>query len=49
MGHLFRIHSWLPFYTSLTDLTGSTDELPVNAGIMLFSQNLLSNFISSVG
>ncbi|HJZ40886.1 MAG TPA: hypothetical protein VJ203_11005 [Bacteroidales bacterium] len=49
LSHLLRIHSWLPFYTGLDDFSGSIDELPVNLGFMLFSQNLLSTFISSVG
>jgi hypothetical protein len=48
-AHLFNFHSWLPFYTDLTSLDGMTTEWPVNPGAMLFSQNLLSTVISSIG
>jgi hypothetical protein len=48
-GHLFNIHSWLPFYTDLNDFTGKIGELPFHPGVMLYSQNLLSTVISSLG
>lgn len=48
-AHLFRFHSWLPFYTNLISLDGITTDWPIHAGAMMFSQNLLSTVISSVG
>lgn len=49
LGHLFHIHSWLPFYIPVADLPRSDRTLPVELGAMMFSQNLLSTFISSIG
>jgi hypothetical protein len=48
-SHLFNIHSWVPFYTDIDELTDSPKDLPITPGFMLFSQNLLSTFISSIG
>lgn len=48
-AHLFQVHSWLPFYTDLTELDGITSEWPIQPGAMLFSQNLLSTVISTFG
>ena len=46
---LFNFHSWLPFYANLEDYTETIHSIPVNLGVMLFSQNLLSTAISSIG
>ena len=48
-AHLFNIHSWIPFYTDLNDFADNLTELPVHPGVMLYSQNLLSTVISSLG
>jgi hypothetical protein len=48
-AHLFHFHSWLPFYTPVTSATSQVSEMPVYAGFMLFSQNLLSTVTSSIG
>jgi hypothetical protein len=48
-GYLFNIHSWIPFYTDLADFTSNLTEMPISPGVMLYSQNLLSTVISSVG
>lgn len=45
-AHLFRFHSWLPFYLDYENL--AFDELPLSPGVMLFSQNLLSTATGSV-
>lgn len=49
LSHTFDLHSWLPFYIDLEDYTTSIQEIPINLGVMLFSQNLLSTVISSIG
>jgi hypothetical protein len=49
LAHLFHVHSWLPFYVPLGGMPRSDNTLPVELGFMLFSQNLLSTFISSIG
>jgi Tol biopolymer transport system component len=49
LAHLFNFHSWLPFCTNLEDFTGNLTEIPITPGIMLYSQNLLSTVISSIG
>jgi hypothetical protein len=49
LAHLINVHSWLPFYVPLGNMHGSDNTLPVELGFMLFSQNLLSTFISSIG
>jgi hypothetical protein len=46
--HLFHFHSWLPFYTPVTGSTNQISSLPIYAGFMLFSQNLLSTLTSSI-
>ncbi len=48
-NRLFNFHSWLPFYTDLEDYTQAVRSIPVDIGVMLFSQNLLSTAISSIG
>lgn len=47
--NLFRIHSWTPFYSNPEELVGSIREIPVNIGFKLYSQNMLSTVISSIG
>ncbi len=47
--HLFNFHSWLPFYAPVTGAPDQLEDLPVYPGLMLFSQNLLSTAISSIG
>ncbi len=47
--HLFRFHSWLPFYTDVDELTDSPEQLPITPGFMIFSQNILSTLTSSLG
>lgn len=49
LAHLFHVHSWLPFYIPLSGMPKNDNLLPVELGFMLFSQNLLSTFISSIG
>jgi len=49
ISNLVNFHSWAPFYTQLEDFTGPVREIPINLGIMVFSQNLLSTAISSIG
>jgi hypothetical protein len=49
LAHLFHVHSWLPFYVPLGGMPRNDNTLPVELGFMLFSQNLLSTFISSIG
>jgi hypothetical protein len=48
-SHTFHVHSWIPFYIDLEDYTTSIQDIPINLGVMLFSQNLLSTVISSIG
>ncbi len=48
-AHLFHVHSWLPFYVPLGGMPRNDNTLPIELGFMVFSQNLLSTFISSIG
>ncbi len=45
--HLFRFHSWMPFYADLE--TVRTDPASIRPGISLMSQNSLSTLTSIVG
>ena len=45
--HLFRLHSWMPFYTDMDQI--QTDPTTVSPGITLLTQNVLSTLISSLG
>lgn len=45
--HLFNIHSWMPFYTDVNNI--SFDNLSVSPGLTLMSQNHLSTLITSLG
>jgi len=45
--HLFNIHSWMPFYADVNNI--SFDNLAVRPGLTLMSQNHLSTLSSSLG
>jgi hypothetical protein len=47
--HLFNVHSWLPFYADIDKFRSNPLDARIHPGVMLFSQNLLSTFISSIG
>ncbi len=50
--HLFRIHSWMPFYTELdSEVNFDPDELAqsVKPGVTLVSQNSLSTAVTRLG
>jgi hypothetical protein len=44
--HLFRFHSWMPFYADLEKI--QTDPLSVRPGLTLMSQNTLSTLITTL-
>jgi hypothetical protein len=51
-AHLFRVHSWAPFYYDASDMIRTlADDLSavVKPGVMLMSQNLLSTLTSQAG
>jgi hypothetical protein len=45
--HMFRFHSWMPFYANIEDL--QADPSSLNPGLTLMSQNTLSTLITTVG
>jgi hypothetical protein len=45
--HLFRFHSWMPFYADITDV--KVDPASVRPGVTLLTQNTLSTLISTIG
>jgi hypothetical protein len=45
--HLFRFHSWMPFYADIDKI--QTDPLAVRPGLTLMSQNTLSTLITTLG
>jgi len=45
--HLFKIHSWLPFYFDYENI--SMDQIPLYPGVVFYSQNFLSTMDGSVG
>lgn len=45
--HLFRFHSWMPFYADLEEI--SSDPLSITPGLTLMTQNDLSTLISTFG
>jgi hypothetical protein len=47
--NVFNLHSWLPFYADIDKIRSNPLDSKISPGIMLFSQNLLSSFISSIG
>ena len=49
LTHLFNFHAWLPFYAPVTGTPEQLEDLTIKPGFMLFSQNLLSTAISSIG
>jgi hypothetical protein len=47
MQHLFRFHSWMPFYADIDELT--SDPRTIKPGLTLMTQNSLSTLISTAG
>ncbi len=49
--HLFNLHSWLPLYFDYLEpeFTLNPEQLPVNPGVSLISQNRLSTAVSQLG
>jgi hypothetical protein len=45
--HLFKFHSWMPFYADLKEI--KADPTAVRPGISIMTQNHLSTLISSIG
>jgi hypothetical protein len=45
--HLFRFHSWMPFYADITEL--KADPASIRPGVSIMTQNTLSTFISTFG
>jgi hypothetical protein len=45
--HLFKFHSWMPFYADIKEI--KTDPAAVRPGITLMTQNHLSTLISTLG
>lgn len=45
--HLFKFHSWMPFYADLEEI--QTDPTDIRPGVTILSQNHLSSLISSIG
>lgn len=45
--HLFRIHSWMPFYADLDRI--QSDPLSIRPGLTLMSQNTLSTLVTTLG
>ncbi|HUX96122.1 MAG TPA: hypothetical protein VMV47_10345 [Bacteroidales bacterium] len=45
--HLFRFHSWMPFYADIEEV--KSDPASVRPGVTLMSQNQLSTLIATVG
>jgi hypothetical protein len=47
MEHLFRFHSWMPFYVDIEEL--KADPTSVRPGISIMTQNTLSTLTSTIG
>ncbi len=45
--HLFRFHSWMPFYADIDKI--QTDPLSIRPGLTLMSQNTLSTLTTTLG
>ena len=45
--HLFRFHSWMPFYVDISQL--NIDPASIRPGVTVLTQNTLSSLISTVG
>lgn len=48
ISHMFRFHSWLPFYADMEGFMDDPLEMHISPGFMLFSQNSLSTLTSSI-
>ena len=46
-SHLFRFHSWMPFYADIEAI--KSDPLSVKPGVTIMSQNLLGTLITTLG
>jgi hypothetical protein len=46
-NHLFRFHSWMPFYADITQV--KFDPASLRPGVTLLTQNTLSTLISTIG
>ncbi len=46
-SHLFRFHSWMPFYADLEEI--KADPTSIRPGFSIMTQNNLSTLISSIG
>jgi hypothetical protein len=47
LGHLFKFHSWMPFYADIQEI--KTDPATIRPGVTLLTQNHLSTLISTLG
>ncbi len=45
--HLFRFHSWMPFYADIQQI--KTDPASIRPGVTLLTQNSLSTLIATIG
>jgi hypothetical protein len=45
--HLFRFHSWMPFYADIEEV--KADPASIRPGVSLMTQNTLSTLISTIG
>ena len=45
--HLFRFHSWMPFYVDVSQL--SVDPASIRPGVTLLTQNTLSTLVATIG
>ena len=45
--HLFRFHSWMPFYADIQEL--NVDPVSVRPGVTIMTQNALSTLTSTIG
>lgn len=48
-AHLFRFHSWLPFYADIDEIREDPMNINIYPGFILFSQNMLGTTTSSLG
>jgi hypothetical protein len=45
--HLFRFHSWMPFYADIEEI--QSDQVDVRPGVSIMTQNTLSTLTSTIG
>jgi hypothetical protein len=45
--HLFRFHSWMPFYADIEEL--KADPVSIRPGVTIMTQNVLSTLTSTIG